>query len=88
MLLLLLLFLDTMARRMQEEAPRIQVSDSTRAEFAKEAFNKLQQKLDKKQAQCVKGAHPVMACALRRARAHTLLAPIPIIHLAHVFVYI
>eukprot|EP00775_Hariotina_reticulata_P001412 gene1412-1754_t len=38
-----------MSRRMPQEAPRVEVSAHTRAEFAKEVFDKLQRKLDQKQ---------------------------------------
>lgn len=39
-----------MARRLQEEGPKVQVSEATRADFAKSVFDKLQKKLDMKQA--------------------------------------
>jgi hypothetical protein len=33
-----------------EEPPRVEVSEATKAQFAKEVFDRLQKKLDKKQA--------------------------------------
>jgi hypothetical protein len=38
------------ARRLDDEGPKVTVSESTRAEFTKSVFETLQKKLDKKQA--------------------------------------
>jgi hypothetical protein len=37
-------------RRLDDEGPKVTVSEATRAEFTKTVFERLQKKLDKKQA--------------------------------------